>query len=195
MERRTPNQRVTCYLQNKMKKLTLALASVLLLTGCSNVGASKAQESFIAGSGTVTKIRIADRILAPEIKGTTLQGKVFSFTPGRVAVINVWASWCSPCRAEEPTLSALAHKYSDVQFIGILTRDNPVNAEAFARKRNTPYPTLIDDSILIGFRKSLPANAIPTTVVIDKSGKVAARISGSVTVASLSQLIEEVSAE
>jgi thiol-disulfide isomerase/thioredoxin len=178
-----------------MKKLALALIPVLLLTGCSNGGASKAQQSFIAGSGAVTEIKVPDRVSAPEISGMTLQGTTFTFTPGKVAVVNVWASWCSPCRAEEPTLSALARKYSEVQFIGILTRDNPVNAEAFTRKRNSPYPTLIDDSILIGFRKSLPANAIPTTVIIDKKGRVAARISGSVTVASLSQLIEQVSAE
>jgi thiol-disulfide isomerase/thioredoxin len=178
-----------------MKKLAIALASVLLLTGCSNGGASKAQESFIAGSGAVTKIKAGNRIAAPAISGMTLSGKNFTFTPGKVAVVNVWASWCSPCRAEEPTLSALSRTFPDVQFIGILTRDNPVNAEAFARKRGTPYPTLIDDSILIGFSKSLPANAIPTTVVIDRQGKVAARISGAVTVASLTQLIEEVSAE
>ena len=101
----------------------------------------------------------------------------------------------SPCRAEEPTLSAASRMHPDVEFIGILTRDNPVNAEAFVRKRAVPYPTLIDDAILIGFRKSLPANAIPSTVVIDKNGKVAARISGAVTVASLSELIEKVSAE
>jgi thiol-disulfide isomerase/thioredoxin len=178
-----------------MKKTALVLASLLLLTGCSNGGASKAEESFIAGSGAVTKIKVGNRISAPAISGMTLSGKNFTFNKGRVAVVNVWASWCSPCRAEEPTLAALSQKYSDVQFIGILTRDNPVNAEAFNRKRGTPYPTLIDDSILIGFRKSLPANAIPTTVVIDRDGNVAARISGSVTVASLSNLIEEVSAE
>jgi len=178
-----------------MKKIALVIATLVFLTGCSNGGASKAQESFIAGSGAVTKIKASDRIAAPAISGMTLSGKNFTFTKGNVAVVNVWASWCSPCRAEEPTLSALSRKYSDVQFIGILTRDNPVNAEAFARKRSTPYPTLIDDSILIGFRKSLPANAIPTTVVIDRQGRVAARISGAVTVASLSQLIEEVSAE
>lgn len=178
-----------------MKKTALVFASLLLLTGCSNGGASKAEESFIAGSGAVTKIKVGNRIPAPAISGMTLSGKNFTFTKGSVAVVNVWASWCSPCRAEEPTLSALSQKYSDVQFIGILTRDNPVNAEAFNRKRGTPYPTLIDDSILIGFRKSLPANAIPTTVVIDRDGNVAARISGSVTVASLSNLIEEVSAE
>jgi thiol-disulfide isomerase/thioredoxin len=178
-----------------MKKISLALAALLLLTGCSNGGASKAEESFIAGSGAITKIKAADRIAAPKISGMTLSGKNFTFTGGKVAVVNVWASWCSPCRAEEPTLSALSQKYADVQFIGILTRDNPVNAEAFTRKRGTPYPTLIDDSILIGFRKSLPANAIPTTVILDRTGKVAARISGVVTVASLSTLIEEVSAE
>ena len=178
-----------------MKKLAIALASVLLLTGCSNGGASKAQESFIAGSGAVTKIKAGNRIAAPAISGMSLSGKNFTFTPGKVSVVNVWASWCSPCRAEEPTLSALSRTFPDVQFIGILTRDNPVNAEAFTRKRGTPYPTLIDDSILIRFSKSLPANAIPTTVVIDRQGKVAARISGAVTVASLTQLIEEVSAE
>lgn len=178
-----------------MKKIALVLASLLILTGCGNGGASKAEESFIAGSGAVTKIKIENRIAAPAMSGMTLSGKNFTFTKGRVAVVNVWASWCSPCRAEEPTLSALSQKYSDVQFIGILTRDNPVNAEAFNRKRGTPYPTLIDDSILSGFRKSLPANAIPTTVVIDRDGNVASRISGVVTVASLSQLIEEALAE
>jgi len=178
-----------------MKKIALMFASVILLSGCSNGGASKAEESFIAGSGAVTKIAQSDRIAAPTISGMTLNGTQFTLTQGKVAVVNVWASWCSPCRAEEPTLSALAKKYVDVQFVGILTRDNPVNAEAFTRTRKTPYPTLIDDSILIGFRKSLPANAIPTTVLLDKNGKVAARISGSVTVASLSQLIDEVSGE
>jgi hypothetical protein len=76
-----------------------------------------------------------------------------------------------------------------------LTRDNPANAEAFERRFNIPYPTIIDDSILIGFKGSLPANAIPTTVILDRTGRVAARISGVVTVASLSELIEKVSAE
>jgi len=178
-----------------MKKFAPAFLALLLLTGCSNGGASQAEESFISGDGAVTFIKKSDRIKAPKISGMTLMGTDYTFTGGKVAVVNVWASWCSPCRAEEPALSALARKYSDVEFIGILTRDNPVNAEAFSRKRNIPYPTLIDDSILVGFRKSLPANAIPSTVVIDKTGKVAARISGAVTVASLTDLIERVSAE
>jgi thiol-disulfide isomerase/thioredoxin len=122
-------------------------------------------------------------------------GSNYTYQKDRVAVVNVWASWCSPCRAEAPTLVALANKYTDVAFIGILTRDNPANAEAFERRFKIPYPTVIDDSILIGFKGSLPANAIPTTVILDKTGRVAARISGVVTVASLSKLIEKVSAE
>lgn len=178
-----------------MKKIAPAFLALLLLTGCSNGGLSQAEESFISGDGAITYIKKSDRLAAPKISGMTLLGTNYKFDGGKVAVVNVWASWCSPCRAEEPALSALAKKYTDVEFIGILTRDNPVNAEAFSRKRGIPYPTLIDDSILVGFRKSLPANAIPSTVVLDRSGNVAARISGAVTVASLTDLIEKVSAE
>jgi thiol-disulfide isomerase/thioredoxin len=178
-----------------MKKLTALLVLAFVLTACGGGGSSSAEESFVSGDGSTTYIKVSDRKIAPAITGMTLSGSNYTYQKDRVAVVNVWASWCSPCRAEEPALSALARKYSDVEFIGILTRDNPVNAEAFARKRGIPYPTLIDDSILVGFRKSLPANAIPSTVVLDKGGNVAARISGAVTVASLTDLIERVSAE
>ena len=167
----------------------------LALSSCGGGGSSIAEESFVSGNGSVSYIKPSDRIAAPALSGMTLSGKNYTFNVGQVAVVNVWASWCAPCRAEAPTLAALSEKYTDVAFMGILTRDNPVNAEAFARRFALPYPTLIDDSILIGFSKSLPANAIPTTVIIDRNGKVASRVSGVVTVASLTQLIEEVRAE
>jgi thiol-disulfide isomerase/thioredoxin len=165
------------------------------LSSCGGGGSSIAEESFVSGNGSTSFIKQSDRIAAPQLSGMTLSGTNYIFSGGQVAVVNVWASWCAPCRAEAPTLAALSKKYSDVAFIGILTRDNPATAEAFARRFALPYPTLIDDSVLIGFRKSLPANAIPSTVVIDRNGRVAARISGSVTVASMSELIEKVSAE
>ena len=167
----------------------------LALSSCGGGGSSIAQESFVSGNGSISYIKPSDRIAAPALSGMTLSGKNYTYDVGQVAVVNVWASWCAPCRAEAPTLAALTEKYTDVAFIGILTRDNPVNAEAFARRFALPYPTLIDDSVLIGFRKSLPANAIPSTVLIDKRGNVAARISGEVTYSSLSELIEKVSAE
>ena len=178
-----------------MKKFAALLILALTLTGCSGGGTSSNEESFVSGDGSTTFIKISDRKIAPTISGLTLSGTQYTYTKDKVAVVNVWASWCAPCRAEAPTLAALANKYTDVAFIGILTRDNPATAEAFQRRFKLPYPTIIDDSILIGFKGSLPANAIPSTVILDKKGKVAARISGTVTVAALSELIEKVSKE
>jgi thiol-disulfide isomerase/thioredoxin len=179
----------------KIRNFIFVPLMALALSSCGGGGSSIAEESFVSGNGSVSYIKPSDRIAAPALSGMTLSGKNYTFNVGQVAVVNVWASWCAPCRAEAPTLAALSEKYTDVAFMGILTRDNPVNAEAFARRFALPYPTLIDDSVLIGFRKSLPANAIPSTVLIDKRGDVAARISGEVTFASLSELIEKVSAE
>ena len=179
----------------KIRNFVFVPLMALALSSCGGGGSSIAEESFVSGNGSVSYIKPSDRIAAPALSGMTLSGKNYTFNVGQVAVVNVWASWCAPCRAEAPTLAALSEKYTDVAFMGILTRDNPVNAEAFARRFALPYPTLIDDSVLIGFRKSLPANAIPSTVLIDKQGDVAARISGEVTFASLSELIEKVSAE
>ena len=174
-------------------KSAIALSlSVLLLAGCSGGGSSTAEESFVVGSGVQTFIKKDSRVKAPALSGMTLTGVNYTRELGKVAVVNVWASWCSPCRAEAPALVALSEKYPDVQFIGILTRDNLVNAEAFVRARNITYPTLIDDALLIGFKDSLPANAIPSTIVIDSDGYVAARVSGVVTIGSLGALIERV---
>ena len=177
------------------RRLILIALSALLLTSCGNGGASTAQENYISGNGAITFISAADRAMAPKLSGDTLYGTKFDFTGNKIAVVNVWASWCSPCRAEMPALTALSEKNLDVQFMGILTRDNLANAEVFARQLGVPYPNFIDDSLLLGFRNTLPANAIPTTVVLDKQGRVAARISGPVTVGGLSDLIERLTAE
>ncbi|CAB5239411.1 unannotated protein [freshwater metagenome] len=176
------------------KKITAIAIATLFLSSCGG-GTSSTQETFVSGNGTVTYIKANQRVNAPKLNGMTLRGTNFSFTPGKIAVVNVWASWCAPCRAEAPTLVALSQKYPETTFIGILTRDNLATAEAFQRRFSLPYPTLINDAVLIEFRDSLPANAIPSTVVIDKTGKVAARISGEVTVAGLSEIIERLSAE
>ena len=173
-------------------KAVAFIAIALVLTSCGGGGTSSSQESFVSGNGAVTYIQPEKRVEAPALSGMTLSGTNYTYSVGKVAVVNVWASWCSPCRAEAPTLVALSEKYPDVQFIGILTRDNLVNAEAFVRAKKITYPTLIDDALLIGFKGSLPANAIPSTIVIDSQGNVAARVSGVVTIGSLSSLIERV---
>ena len=177
-----------------MRKLAIVLILALALTGCGNAK-QVATKSYVAGNGTVTFIESKDRKTAPVLTGLTLDGENLQVPHGGIVVVNVWASWCAPCRAEAPTLAALANKYQGVVFVGVLTRDSEVAARAFEKRFQIPYPTLVDDSVLLGFRDTLSANAIPSTIVIDKQGKVAARISGQITVASLSDLIEKIHAE
>ena len=177
-----------------MKKLAIVLILALALTGCGNAK-QVATKSYVAGNGTVTFIESKDRKTAPVLTGLTLDGENLQVPHGGIVVVNVWASWCAPCRAEAPTLAALANKYQGVVFVGVLTRDSEVAARAFEKRFQIPYPTLVDDSVLLGFRDTLSANAIPSTIVIDKQGLVAARISGQITVASLSDLIEKIHAE
>ena len=178
-----------------MKRLNKSITLVFLtltLTSCSGGGSSSTQESFVSGSGAVTLIKSPDRIQAPVLAGMTLSGTNYSYGFGRVTVVNVWASWCAPCRAEAPVLQEFSINYPEVQFAGILTRDNISSAKAFYENFKLTYPTFTDDSLLLGFGGSLIPNAIPTTLIIDKDGKVAVRISGEVTVAGLKKMLDKV---
>ena len=180
----------------RYKRLTiLGIIVSILLTACGAGNSTSSSLNFIAGNGTVTFKAPESRKAAPDISGLTLDGTRYEMARGRVTILNVWASWCAPCRAEAPALVSLSKTYSEVSFVGILTRDNIGSAKAFVRNYKVPYPSLIDDSSLLRFQDSLAANAIPTTLVIDKKGRVAARISGEITVASLTNIIVKVSAE
>ena len=175
-----------------MKKF-FALLLIPVLVACSNGGTMGTNEqSFIAGNGVATFIPQADRKAAPAISGPTLDGGSFTASAGKVLVLNVWASWCSPCRAEAPALQELSMKHPEVQFLGVLTRDSLVAARAFVERFGIQYPSLVDDAILLKFHGQLTPNAIPTTLIIDTQGRIAARVSGEVTYSALEDLIERV---
>lgn len=182
-----------------MKRLALlGLPALLLLTGCSTGGLSATnQNAFVSGDGVAIYVKAPDRKVAPIISGATLDNGDITLSRGKVTVLNVWASWCSPCRAEAPLLSDFANTYKSkgVQFAGILTRDNATSALDFVKRFKISYPTFTDDSILTKFRSSLVPNAIPTTLIIDSNGYVAARVSGEVTVALLTNLLNKVLAD
>lgn len=175
-----------------MKRL-LPLFLIFTLTACST-GGNKFQpneQSFISGNGIVTIIEKDDREIAPPITGPLLGGGNYAQEQGRVQLMNVWASWCSPCRAEAPALQDLSVAHPDVQFVGVLTRDNLVAAQAFVDRFGLTYPTITDDALLADFTGQLSVNAIPTTLLIDKAGKVAARISGEITYSTLNELLTD----
>jgi thiol-disulfide isomerase/thioredoxin len=178
-----------------MKSVSIFL-SLILVTGCSSSGSAiQSENAFVSGNGVALFLEEKDRKSAPKIYGPTLNAGEITLESNRVTVINVWASWCAPCRAEAPVLQDFSIQYPDVQFAGILTRDNLSSARAFYDNFKLTYPTFIDDSILLGFSGSLIPNAIPTTLIIDKNGKVAVRISGEVTVAGLRKMLDRVLAD
>lgn len=181
------------------------LCAGLLLAGCSGTGSGSGDRAsgddtrIVTGSGTVTTIPPAERKDAPDLTGETLDGKQVSLADyeGKVVVLNVWGSWCAPCRKEAPHLAAAARSLAPkgVAFLGINTRDGTVEpAQAFQRTYDLPYPSVFDPDgdLLLGFRESLPPSAIPSTLVIDKEGRVAARVLGTVTQNTLEQLALDV---
>lgn len=118
---------------------------------------------------------------------------------GKVIVLNVWGSWCAPCRAEAPALKKASEETRDlgVRFVGIDTRDNDGAAKAFERSYGITYPSFRDPDgkLLLGFNGRIPLSAVPSTVFIDRAGRIAARIIGPTTYTTLSELVKDLAAE
>ena len=166
-----------------VRKLILVLSG-LLLTACATPNAAiqnSGEAGFISSDGTATFLKVEDRNLAPELIALDINGKEIDLKnyKNKVVVLNVWGSWCGPCRKEAKELQELyvKNKDSGVEFIGINIRDSKVSAEKFVTNFGITYPNIFDrDGVkLLGFKDTLPANAIPSTVLVDKNGKVAAR--------------------
>jgi thiol-disulfide isomerase/thioredoxin len=147
------------------------------------------------GDGSLVVIDESQRQSAPDITGTTLDGQSFSLASlrGKITILNVWASWCAPCRAEAPILEKVWQaKQGDVHFIGLDTRDSDTAALSFIRKFGITYPNVIDrdGALQLRFSDTLPPQAIPSTIVIDAQGRVAARALGKVSESTLLGMIE-----
>lgn len=179
------------------------LAALLTLAGsvagCSDDVGSSGDQGYVAGSGIITSLAAADRDRPADVSGRTIDGKPVSLDDysGQVVVVNVWGSWCAPCRAEAPMLAEAARDLADqdVAFLGIDSRDPSESAaKAFVRHFDIPYPSIYDQQgrTLLAFRGTLTPNSIPSTVVIDREGRVAASVLGEISRTTLYDLVEEV---
>ena len=180
--------------------LALTLPCALALAGCSNDVGSSGNQGYVAGKGVITSVRAADRRKPGEVAGRTLDGKRVSLADfrGKVVVVNVWGSWCGPCRAEAPMLAQASRDLAGkgVVFLGIDSRDPSKDAaKAFVRRFDVPYPSLYDQqgSTLLAFRGTLTPNSVPSTVVVDPQGRVSGSVLGSLTRTTLDDLVDDAS--
>lgn len=149
-----------------------------------------------SGAGTDTPAGVSEVSgPMPELRGMTLGGETLSPEDygGRVVVVNFWATWCGPCRREQPALSEVqAAQGSDgAVFIGVNFRDDAAAARAYLGEFGVAYPSLEDPSGSIGYRFGVPY--LPATIVADAQGQLRFRAVGAVDRATLEELIAQAS--
>ncbi len=179
------------------------VAGLLLVgaAGCSGGASAVADQGYISGDGTVSTLPVADRARPVEVVGSLLDGGRLDLRDyrGEVVVLNVWASWCPPCIAEAKDLEAVHRATSGegVQFVGINTDTDLAAARTHERRFDVTYPSIGSDGgrVLLALRGSLPPTAKPSTLVLDREGRVAARVLGKVDAATLTGLVSDVLAE
>jgi len=184
-----------------------AAGALVVLGGCSrdpNSIAEQAkqgdQKGYIAGNGAVEQIPPGQRLKPITLEGTTLEGEEWSSVAARgkdIVVINLWGSWCPPCITEIPDLEKVWTEVQadkkPVQFMGIDFRESPERGAAFVATQKMTYPSLTDESgvLILAFGRQAPTSP-PSTLILDREGRVAARVSGVVTASTLRGLIDDV---
>ena len=185
------------------RRLALAAASglVVLVSACSTSGSTAGgTNGYISGDGTVTTIEPSQRAAAPDLSGPSLDGQPLDLSDyrGKVVVVNVWGAWCAECRAEQDAVVGAAKALKQTQFLGIDASDGAKAADrAFLRSYDVPFPSIYDPDgkALLAFHGTVGPNAIPSTLVLDTQGRVAARVLGQTTQSTLEGLVRDVAKE
>lgn len=196
------------YAVSRRRVMVVASVSALVaLGGCSSDPNSIAeqakrgdQKGYIAGNGAIEQIPADQRLEPVTLEGETLDGRRWSSESERgkqVVVVNTWGSWCAPCIKEIPDLQKV---WTDVQaagqpvqFMGINFREGPERGAALAKSQQMTYPSLSDQAgtLILAFGRQAPATT-PSTLILDREGRVAARANGVVSATTLQGLIDDV---
>ncbi len=183
--------------------------SVLALTGLILVACGQAQGSAGSGSGDFDfsgptpfgeVVPVGERSTAPEFSGELLDGSSFDSASlaGDIVVLNFWGSWCAPCRIETPEFQMVYEEVGaeGVQFLGVDVKDERQLAIAFYADKGVEYPSLFDPrgEVALAFR-GFPANAVPSTILIDRDGRVAAVYTAAVAAEDLRSALSALLAE
>jgi peroxiredoxin len=182
-----------------------AAVAALTLSACSSGGTSGGggNTNFVTGANGISTAKKGERADLPDLSGKTVDGKQLDVADykGKVIVLNVWGSWCPPCRAEAKNFETVYRDVKDqgVQFVGINTRDARVSlAQAFEKEFDVSYPSLYDPTgkLMLRFKKgTLNPQAIPSTLIIDRQGKIAARTLQALSEEKLRAMLKPVLAE
>jgi thiol-disulfide isomerase/thioredoxin len=188
----------------------LVLTAALCAAVCTAVAGCTGTSAVTDGSGGPQLKQIdtgstgllprGERVPAPTLRGETLEGSSLDVARlrGQVVVVNFWASWCPPCRAESANLVQVAKESSGkgVQFVGVNIKDDRSAAVRFDEVHDVPYPSLFDQPgvLLTRFRKFVP-QVPPTTLLIDRQGRIAGLFRGGVTATELSGPVQSLAGE
>lgn len=179
-------------------------SAALLLAACGTDTSDRyasGDAGYISGDGVATEIPAANRGEPLEFSGTSYDDEDIASADlrGEVLVLNVWYASCPPCRKEAPDLQEIHEEYLDqgVAFLGVNVRDAAGPAQAFEESYGITYPSLPDPDaeIMYSLRGQVAPNAVPSTLVIDREGRVAARISGAADPSVLRAMLDTVVAE
>ena len=184
--------------------------AAIALSGCSSSESlaetwnKSGSSGYISGDGSIESIPVEKRADPVTYSGMATDGEAREYGEylGDVVVLNFWYAGCPPCRAEAKDLATVANEYANqgVRFLGVNTRDSLAQAQMFEQEFSMPYPSILDKdnnaAVQRAFAATVPLNAVPTTLILDREGRVAHRVLGQITDASvLETMINETLAE
>jgi len=178
------------------RQLAAALGLAFLLTACGRDPLGARVSSEVG----VTEFGPSDRVEVPAISGSTLDGTQLALAGyrGKVVVLNNWASWCEPCNDEAATLVATSKRFKPlgVNFVGLDVSDQDAAAREYTKKYGVPYPSILDPAgTTLASIPSVPPGALPSTLILDREGRIAVRFIGAVMEPAFTEKLNAVLAE